>query len=133
MVLSRSRMGIGAALGAATVAVGVAWQLSATTAAQPAANRQRFDFLVIESYDAQYLGDDPGHIGRAGGLGNDPPDIALGDPVYHDQTKVGKVSRLVWNEAKQSLQVEFDPEPGQRIHIGDPFWIPIGGPVAPKR
>ena len=128
----RKGLGLGATLGAA--AIGLAWQLSTTTSAQPAApNRQKFEFLVIESYDAQYLGDDPGHIGRAGGLGIDPPDIALGDPVYHEQTRVGKVSRLVWNEARQSLQVEFDPEPGQRIYIGDPFWIPIGGPPAQKR
>ncbi len=113
MKVSKRVVGLGAVIGTATVAL--AWQWSG--AAQPApapvpVNRTRFEFLVVESYDAQYLGDSPGHVGRSGGLGQEAPDIALDDPVYHDNTRVGKVTRLVWNEAKQSLQVEFDPEPG---------------------
>lgn len=130
--MKSSRMVIGFGAAFASAAVALAWQIPGT--AQPApADRTRFEFLVVESYDAKYLGDDPGHVGRGGGLGREAPDIALNDPVYHDTTRVGKVTGLLWNEAKQSLQVEFDPEPGRRIQIGDPFWIPVGGPPAPKR
>lgn len=128
--MTRTRDLIVLAVVASVGAAGMAWRLA--MAAQPPAHRTRFEFLVIESYDAQYLGDTPGHVGRGGGLGHEAPDIALGDPVFHDTTRVGKVSRLVWNEAKESLQVEFDPEPAMRIHIGDPFWIPVGGP-SPRR
>ena len=123
-----------AGIGLIVAAVGVAGVGSAlTTRAQLTANRTRFEFLVVESYDAQYLGDTPGHIGKAGGLGPAAPNIALDDPVYQDKVRVGKVTHLTWDEARESLQVEFDPEPGIRIAVGSPVWIPVGGPAAGKR
>lgn len=92
----------------------------------PAATGTRFEFLVVESFDAQYQGDTPGHVGR-GGLGRSIPRVALGDPVYRGSDVVGKVSRLVWTEARQSLEVEIDPTDGKnRIQIGDPVWIRLG-------
>jgi hypothetical protein len=94
-------------------------------------NKDRFEFQVVESFDAKYLGDTPGHRGRGGGLGNVRPDIALGDPVFHDDQKVGKVSSLLWDRTKESLEVEFDPEPFVRVTVGESVWIPFGG-KAPK-
>ncbi len=115
---------------AVAAALSLAWQLWAAAQAPP--DRSRFAFRVVESYDAQYLGDQPGHIGLGGGLGRLAPNIALDDPVYRDNTKVGKVARLVWNEAKESLLVEFDAEPGQRIYVGEEVWITLGE-AAPAR
>jgi hypothetical protein len=118
---------------AAVGTIGAGWVWTATTRAQLTANRTKFEFLIVESYDAQYLGDSPGHIGKAGGLGHTAPNIALEDPVYHDKVRIGKVAHLTWDEAKESLEVEFDPEPNRRISIGDSVWIPLGGPSAAKR
>ena len=127
--MSRNRAGI-ALIVAAVGLAGVGWAL--TTRAQLTANRTRFEFVVVESYDAQYLGDTPGHLGKAGGLGHGAPNIALDDPVYQDKVRVGKVTHLTWDEAKESLEVEFDPEPGRRVFIGDAVWVPLGGPAAGK-
>jgi len=128
--MTRKRAGIGLTAAAVGLA-GAGWAL--TGRAQLTANRSRFEFLIVENYDAQYLGDTPGHLGKAGGLGHTAPNIALSDPVYQDKVLVGKVTRLVWDEAKESLQVEFDPDPGRRIAIGAAVYIPLGGPAAGKR
>jgi len=121
----------------AAVAIGV-WQLSAPARpTEPAPGR--FVFEVIESFDAKYLGDSPGHVGRGGGV-TGKPNVALGDPVFHGDRKVGKVTGLRWDRAKQSLEVEFDPEPFEidargrvlgpiRIAVGEDAWIPLGGPI----
>ncbi len=93
--------------------------------AQAQPNPGRFEFLVVESFDARYLGDTPGHLGRAS-LGRKSPRMALGDPVYRQSTRVGKVSHLNWNEANESLEVEFDPDKDQRVAIGDAVWVELG-------
>lgn len=98
----------------------------AARAQQPdgrAAATGRFEFEIIESFDAQYLGDTPGHVGKNGGLHDRRPDAALGDPVYRGETKVGAISRLTWDRDKGSLEVEIDPEPLQRIGVGEVVWI----------
>ncbi len=79
----------------------------------------RFEFEIIESFDAKYLGDTPGHIGHAGGLGDTRPQVSLGDPIYRDQEVVGHVSNLFWSHFKGSLTVEFHPAPLTRIAVGD--------------
>ena len=88
-------------------------------------NPGRFEFLVVESFDARYLGDTPGHLGRAS-LGKNLPRAALGDPVYRGTTKVGTITHLNWNEANESLEVEFDPESKERIVIGEAVWVALG-------
>jgi hypothetical protein len=119
----------------------LAWQW--TTAAQTTSPRpgpshaarvdpSRFEFEILESYDAKYLGDTPGHMGRYGGFGQARPNVALGDPVYREDTKVGTVTGLAWDRAKGSLQVEFDPEPFQRIVVGEVVWISLNSPNTPK-
>lgn len=86
----------------------------------------RFEFEVIESYDAKYLGDTPGHIGRHGELGKFRPQAALGDPVFRGEKQVGKITGLRWSQPHESLEVEFDPEPLERIAVGDLVWIQLG-------
>jgi hypothetical protein len=113
-----------AIVAAVSLAGYLAWDWS-SPAQGPAAKPGRFEFLVVESFDAKYLGDTAGHLGRAS-LGRNSPRVALGDPVFRDTTKVGKVSRLIWNEARESLDVEFDPEKDQRIAIGDAVWVALG-------
>jgi hypothetical protein len=103
----------------------LAWDWSSPAQGPAAANPGRFEFLVVESFDAKYQGDTPGHLGRAS-LGRNSPRVALGDPVFRETTRVGKVSRLIWNEARESLDVEFDPEKGQRVAIGDAVWVALG-------
>jgi hypothetical protein len=87
-----------------------------------------FHFEVIESYDGKYLGDTPGHMGKDGGL-TVRPRVALGDAVYHTdgetRTLVGRVTGVIWNRVSGSLEVEFDPEPFQRIAVGDEVWIDL--------
>lgn len=92
----------------------------------PPGDRSRFTFEIVESFDAQYLGDTPGHKGR-GSLGRRDPDIALNDSVYHGDVKIGRVTQLIWNRAKESLELEFDPEPLERITVGMEAWVPMGG------
>jgi hypothetical protein len=100
----------------------------------------RFDFQVVECFDARYLGDTPGHVGRGGGLGA-KPDVALGDPVFEGTSRIGKVTNLRWDRAKESLEVEFEPEmyrldrdgkpvSRNRITVGLDAWIPLGGATA---
>ncbi len=123
-----------------------AWQVAATKAQGPLPAKTRFDFQVVESFDAKYLGDTPGHVGRAGGLGGKPR-VALGDPVFRGDHRVGKVTNLVWDRTRDSLVIEFDPEDfafdikgmpvGQnRISVGEDVWIRLDGqataPPAPR-
>jgi hypothetical protein len=86
----------------------------------------KFEFEVIESFDAKYEGDTPGHIGRSGGLGDDRPQAALGDAVYRGEQKIGAVTALRWSRGQGSLEVEFDPQPKTRINVGDVVWLKLG-------
>jgi hypothetical protein len=92
----------------------------------------RFNFEVIESFDAKYLGDTPGHLGRGGGLENSRPSVALGDHVYRGEKKIGTITSIVWSRVQSSLTVEFDPEPLTRIAVGDSVWIDLN-PVVPQK
>lgn len=94
-------------------------------AASPIANG-RFQFEVIESFDAKYQGDTPGHIGKHGELGDFRPQAALGDPVFRGEEKIGTVTNLFWSRGHGSLEVEFDPEPKLRIAVGDVVWLKMG-------
>jgi hypothetical protein len=95
-----------------------------------------FHFEVIESHDAAYLGDTPAHIGKDGGL-TVRPHVALGDFVYRTtdttQIAVGRVTRVEWNRVSGSLEVEFEPEPLQRVAVGDEVWIDLNPAPAGKR
>ena len=95
------------------------------SAPAPRANG-RFEFEVIESFDAKYEGDTPGHIGRHGELGDDRPKAALGDAVYRGEQKIGTVTGLRWSRGHGSLEVEFDPQPKTRIQVGDLVWMKLG-------
>jgi hypothetical protein len=86
----------------------------------------RFEMQVIESYDAQFEGDEPGHICRFGGLNDLIPKAALGDSIYCGDQKVGMVSGLKWSQANGSLEIDFDPLPGVRVAIGETVWIKLG-------
>jgi hypothetical protein len=102
--------------------------LDAQTALPFAPPGTAFHFEVIESHDAAYLGDTPAHIGKDGGL-TFRPRVALGDAVYRTQdgqrTTVGRITRVEWNRVSQSLEVEFEPEPLQRVAVGDEVWIDL--------
>lgn len=118
-------------LATAGLMAAASWQLW-SSAQQPAAKGRgeaspRLTFEVVESFDAKYAGDTPGHIGRAGGLENRRLKVALGDPVYRGDQKVGKVTELTWNRANGSLDVEFDPSENVRVNVGDEVWIDIDG------
>lgn len=128
-------------VGMMAVAIVLAGWLSWTTFGQTVTDRatnstpggaasSRFEFLVVESFDARYLQDTPGHRGRAAS-GRVAPRIALFDPVMRGTTQIGEVTHLEWNEARESLEVEFNPRTGMRICIGDPVWVPI--PTTPPR
>lgn len=98
----------------------------------------RFEFEVVESFDAKYAGDTPGHIGRAGGLEEIRPRVTLGDSVFRGDTVIGEVTEVVWARATGSLTVEFAPLSSQRISVGDVVWVDLNpttaeSPVAPKR
>ena len=90
-----------------------------------------FNFEVIESFDAKYLGDTPGHMGRAGGLADIRPRVSLGDPVYRDDTKVGMVTSILWSRVQGSMTIEFDPLPLARVSVGDRVWVDLN-PSAPR-
>ncbi|MDZ4684168.1 MAG: hypothetical protein SH850_03710 [Planctomycetaceae bacterium] len=116
----------------ALIAVLVAWQLklwaqpSEGKAATPVAKAgTRFSFEVIESFDAKYEGDTPGHTGRAGGLENRRPNVALGDPVFRADQKLGTITSIVWSRVQGGLTIEFDPEPNARIAVGDVMWVDL--------
>ena len=110
-----------------------AWQLG-TSGQQPAAAKgqasadaNRMEFEVVHSFDAKYEGDTPGHMGRAGGLQNRRPHVALGDAIFRGEQQVGKVTGLTWNRTNGSLDIEFDPVEGVRVRVGDEVWMVLDG------
>ena len=109
-------------------AVGVASTDDAQSRLPLAPHGTKFLFEVIESHDAVYLGDTPGHMGRDGGL-KVRPNVALGDAVYRTDgattIRVGTVTRAVWDRVSGGLTVEFDPEPLRRIAVGDEVWVDL--------
>lgn len=88
---------------------------------------KRLMFDVVQSFDAKYEGDTPGHLGRAGGLQTMRPNVALGDPIYRGDQQVGKVTWLTWNRINGGLDIEFDPEGQTRIAVGDEVWMALDG------
>jgi hypothetical protein len=113
------------------------WQLL-SSGQQPAtdkaktADSNRLEFEVVQSFDAKYEGDSPGHIGRAGGLQNRRPHAALGDSIYRGDAKVGTVTSLTWNRTNGSLDIEFDPAENTRISVGDEVWMLLNGSATVK-
>lgn len=119
----------GAAVAAVAAFVGDARGVDAEAALPLAPHGTPFHFEVIESHDAEYLGDTPAHAGKDGGL-TVRPHVSLGDPVYRgdtagSRTLVGRITRVEWSRVSGSLEVEFDPEPFQRIAVGDEVWIDL--------
>ena len=90
----------------------------------------RFKFEVIESFDAKYVGDTPGHLGRAGGVEHIRPRVALGDGVFRGEKKVGMITSVLWTRVQGALTVEFDPTPGTRISVGDEVWLDLNPATA---
>jgi hypothetical protein len=136
------RLSVLGGLAAGVVAILAAWQLR-SPAQQAKPNSGRFEFVIVESFDAKYLGDTPGHIGRGAVFGRQSPNLALGDPVYRGKSKIGKVSELKWDQARESLEIEFDPEPfrldtdgriegSQRIALGETVWVRTDGAAAAR-
>jgi len=122
------------------IAMGLAiltgWQLIGS-AQQPAAEKRnttadsnRLQFEVVQSFDAKYEGDTPGHVGRAGGLQNRRLRAALGDSIYRGDQKVGTVTGLTWNRTNGSLDIEFDPVADTRVSVGDEVWMLLDGSAA---
>ena len=116
-------------LGLAVVAFGwhsiTSGQQPAAKAAPAAADPNRFEFEVVQSYDARYEGDSPGHMGKSGGLGDRRPHVALGDPVFRGQEKIGVITGLGWSRTHGSLEVEFHPVRETRICVGDVVWLAL--------
>jgi hypothetical protein len=115
------------------LAVWPVWTVKQQAAAQqPAAEKVKveakdgFKFEVIQSFNARYAGDTPGHIGKSGGLGDQRPRVALGDAVFRGEERVGTVTGLTWSRASGSLEVEFDPAEKVRICVGDEVWLDLG-------
>jgi len=83
---------------------------------------------VVESFNAKYEGDSPGHIGRGGGI-ELHPHVALGDPVYHrigkEDEAIGVIAGVTWDRLKGSLTFEFHPKKEHRIAVGDLVWIDL--------
>ena len=119
---------VGLALATAAPAARVARAAEGEPSLPPAPPGMAFRFEVIESHDADYLGDTPAHLGKNGGL-TVRPQVALGDPVFRKtatgRTRVGHITRATWSRVGGSLEVEFDPEPFQRIAVGDEVWIDL--------
>lgn len=128
------------ALLAATIVLLIGWQVSGW--AQPKGEKRgelqlakpgtRFEFEVVESFDAKYLGDTPGHLGHAGGLGSTRPHVSLGDPIYRGEEIVGKVTAAIWSHVKGSLTIEFDPSPLARVAVGEIVAVDIN-PASPQK
>jgi hypothetical protein len=100
-------------------------QQPAPATARPVADSNRFEFEVVQSFDAKYEGDTPGHIGKSGGLADRRPHVALGDPVFRGQQKIGVITGLGWSRTHGSLEVEFDPVDQVRISVGDEVWLAL--------
>lgn len=124
----------------ATLVLFVGWQLAirVPTEAEEGAvvaqdGGEKFVFQVFESFDAKYAGDTPGHIGKGGGLGKVTPHVSLGDPVFRGEERIGSVTTVIWDRGRDSLTIEFDPEPKVRVSVGDTAWVKFHPPgnVAP--
>ncbi len=115
---------VGFALAIAGIAFGFLHGVGSAQGPLVAADRVRF--VVVESFDARHSGDLPGHIGRVGGLGQRAPNIALADDVFQEAGPVGKVTRIIWDRAKESLEIEFSPSATARVSIGAEVWLTIG-------
>jgi hypothetical protein len=120
-------------LGVAVVGIAIVagWQLW-SSGQQPgavkvkvAADSNRLAFEVVQSFDAKYEGDTPGHMGRAGGLQNRRLRVALGDRIYRGDENVGSVTGLTWNRTNGSLDIEFDPVDRVRVCVGDDVWMAL--------
>jgi len=118
--------GIALILGAQVLGRGQQPQVERPKDAKETTNR--FEFEVVHSFDAKYLGDTPGHMGRAGGLGTRRPKIALGDRVYRGEEQIGIVTQLDWNRTNNALDVEFDPVDHARVCVGDLVWVVLDNP-----
>ena len=114
----------GFALAIATVAFGCLRGIG--SAQGPTATADRIQFVVVESFDAKHSDDTPGHVGRVGGLGSKAPNVALADDVYREAGKVGKVTHILYDRAKESLEIEFNPIPGARVPIGSEVYLIAG-------
>jgi len=90
----------------------------------------RLEFEVVQSFDAKYLGDTPGHMGRAGKLENRQLHVALGDPILRGDERVGVVTGLQWNRTNGSLDIEFDPVDHARVCVGDAVWMSLDAKAA---
>jgi hypothetical protein len=137
MIVSRAAVAIAAFLALSPMAApDVAWAEDAQSRLPLAPHGTKFLFEVIESHDAVYLGDTPGHMGRDGGL-KVRPNVALGDGVYRTEgdttTRVGTITRAVWDRVSGGLTVEFDPEPLRRIAVGDEVWVDLNPAPATAR
>ena len=78
---------------------------------------------MIEFFDEKYEGDTPGYIGKYGGLEQRRPRVALHDPVYMGEAKIGTVTGVKWSRAFGSLEVEFTAENNAEICVGDEVWL----------
>ena len=120
---------------AAGCATGRAAEADAEAAMPRPPHGTRFHFEVLESRDAQYLGDTPSHSGKDGGH-TVRPQVAIGDAVYRAETDggrlVGRITRVAWNRVSGSLEVEFAPEPLERVAVGDEVWIDLNPAPAPR-
>lgn len=137
MAFSRAAVAIAAFLTLSAMNLpSVSWAEDAQSRLPLAPHGTKFLFEVIESHDAVYLGDTPGHMGRDGGL-KVRPNVALGDGVYwtdgETTTRVGTITRAVWDRVSGGLTVEFDPEPLRRIAVGDEVWVDLNPAPAPAR
>ena len=137
MAFSRAAVAIAAFLTLSAMNLpSVSWAEDAQSRLPLAPHGTKFLFEVIESHDAVYLGDTPGHMGRDGGL-KVRPNVALGDGVYRTDgettTRVGTITRAVWDRVSGGLTVEFDPEPLRRIAVGDGVWVDLNPGPAPAR
>jgi len=122
----------------ASLGVTLAWQLL-SNGQQPSAGKvnsqataNRLQFEVVQSFDAKYEGDTPGHVGRAGGLQNRRLRAALGDSIFRGDQKVGTVTGLTWNRTNGSLDIEFDPNTDIRVSVGDEVWMFLDGSEATR-
>lgn len=126
-------------LGTAIEAAGLTATLEGTgsPSATQAPPNARFRFEVVESFDARYAGDTPGHVGRGGGAAGHPQ-VALGDEVHRAgagagaNDAIGVVTGVTWDRLKQSLTVEFRPKGTDRIAVGDDVWLDVGPEAGAK-
>lgn len=129
MLACLALVGLAAAVGPFA---GVAREVDAESSLPLAPPGTRFEFEIIESRDALYLGDTPSHFGKDGGL-TVRPQVALGDPVYRGvaggRMLVGRVTRVAWSRVSGSLGVEFHPVPLLRIAVGEEVWVDLNPAV----